>query len=192
MNDQTPHPDRSILRRQLLAQREGYAAEAEFIWASAELGKSLADAVLDLAPDCLGGYWPMRSEFNPWVIWPALAALPHLQRALPWATRTPRAMSYRLWDGAEPKVCDDYGIPASNGEPAEPDVLLVPCLGYTRNGWRLGYGGGFFDRYMLAHPRAIAVGVAWSWAELRLEQFEPHGHDRPLSMIVTEQGIVMG
>lgn len=192
MNGQPHHLDRSILRRQLLALREAHAAEAEFVWASTALGRSLADAVLGLAPDCVGGYWPMRSEFNPWVIWPALASLPKLRRALPWATRTPREMRYRLWDGGEPKLRDDYGIPASDGEPVEPDVLLVPCLGFTRTGWRLGYGGGFFDRYLLACPRAIAIGVAWSWAELPLEQFEPQPHDRPLSMIVTEQGVVMG
>lgn len=192
MNDQTHRLDRSILRRQLLAQREAHAAEAEFVWASAELGRALADAVLGLAPNCVGGYWPMRSEFNPWQMWPMLARLPRLQRALPWARRNPRQMAYHLWDGSEPKVCDDYGIPASNGEPVEPDVLLVPCLGWTRNGWRLGYGGGFFDRYLLACPRTIAIGVTWSWAELKLEQFEPQAHDRPLSMIVTEQGVVMG
>lgn len=192
MNDQTHRVDRSILRRQLLAQREAHAAEPEYVWESSALGKALADAVLGLAPGCLGGYWPMRSEFNPWVIWPALAPLPAVRRALPRAVRADRQMTYHLWDGGEPRLRDEYGIPASDGDPAEPDVLLVPCLGYTRNGWRLGYGGGFFDRYLLAHPRAIAVGVAWSWAELRLDQFVPEPHDRPLSMIVTEQGIVMG
>lgn len=192
MTDQTvPFVDRSALRRQLLAQRDAHAADPEFVWAASALGRHLADAVQGLAPSCLGGYWPMRTEFNPWVIWPMLSAHADMLRALPSASRTARTMVYRLWDGQEPRSQDDYGIPTSHGDEVRPDVLLVPCVGYTRNGWRLGYGGGFFDRYLGTHPGAIAVGVAWSWSELRVDQFEPAPHDQPLSMIVTEQGLVM-
>lgn len=71
-----------------------------------------------------------------------------------------------------------------------PDVVLVPCVGFTRSGYRLGYGGGFFDRWLAANPHATAVGIAWSLAEIDESQLVPEAHDRPLAMVVTERGVV--
>jgi 5,10-methenyltetrahydrofolate synthetase len=111
--------------------------------------------------------------------------------ALPWARKGPQpAMSYKLWDGQPPTEQDDCGIPAASGRPAEPDVLLVPCVGFTRAGVRLGYGGGYFDRYMAAHPHVTAIGLAWSEAELSEAQLPAQAHDQPLMIIVTPEGVI--
>ena len=99
-------------------------------------------------------------------------------------------MHYRDWDGEQPTQSDECGIPTSTGEPVLPDVVLVPCLGYTRRGFRLGYGGGYFDRWLAAHPQVTAVGVAWSVGELDDEGFAARSHDVPLTLIVTEAGVV--
>mgnify|MGYP003693774087 CR=1 FL=1 len=69
-------------------------------------------------------------------------------------------MHYRLWDGQAPRSVDECGIPSSDGAPVAPDVVLVPCVGFTASGFRLGYGGGYFDRWLAAHPQVCAVGVA--------------------------------
>ena len=70
-----------------------------------------------------------------------------------------------------------------------PDVVLVPCVGFTGAGYRLGYGGGYFDRWLAAHPHVVAVGVAWSVAELDPATFAAQPHDLPLAFVVTERGV---
>ena len=56
---------------------------------------------------------------------------------------------------------DDAASPAA-GAVVVPDVLLVPCVGFAAGNYRLGYGGGYFDRYLARHPHVTTMGVAWS------------------------------
>ena len=108
--------------------------------------------------------------------------------ALPFARRQPPSMAYRRWDGrSDPDLTDECGIPASSGAVVVPDVVLVPCVGYTRDGYRLGYGGGYFDRWLAAHPGVTPVGVAWHGSEITLV---PQAHDQALTLIVTENAVV--
>ena len=70
-------------------------------------------------------------------------------------------------------------------------MVLVPCVGYTRSRIpRLGYGGGYFDRWLAAHAHVCAVGVAWSWSRLEDAELVPELHDVPLALVVTEEGAV--
>ncbi len=179
---------RTALRRTLIEAREAFAVSPEQGWASSALARHLAEVLVSLKPRCLGAYWPLRAEFNPWADWPRDPALATLQRALPWASREPRGMHYRRWDGREPQVLDACGIPSSLGAEVAPDVLLVPCVGFTRTGWRLGYGGGYFDRYLADHHEVFTIGLAWACGELPGSTFEPQMHDRPLNMVVTQDG----
>ena len=82
------------------------------------------------------------------------------------------------------------GIASAAGPVVVPDVVLVPCVGYAAGNYRLGYGGGYFDRYLAKHPHVTTVGVAWSFTELGPEQFSAQPHDIPLTLIVTERGVV--
>jgi 5-formyltetrahydrofolate cyclo-ligase len=68
----------------------------------------------------------------------------------------------------------------------------VPCVGFTTAGYRLGYGGGYFDRWMASHPHATTVGIAWAFSELGGEDFQPLPHDQPLTLVLTERGVVAG
>lgn len=99
-------------------------------------------------------------------------------------------MHYRRWDGSTPTLRDECDIATSEGAPVVPDVVLVPCLGYTHSGFRLGYGGGYFDRWFAAHAHVASVGVAWSMSIVADEIFAAQPHDRPLTLIVTEQGVL--
>jgi 5-formyltetrahydrofolate cyclo-ligase len=65
----------------------------------------------------------------------------------------------------------------------------VPCLGYTGAGFRLGYGGGYYDRWLAEHPHVTALGVAWSCGEIDEAQLQPQPHDQPLMLVVTERGV---
>jgi len=73
--------------------------------------------------------------------------------------------------------------PSAEAPIVVPDVLFMPLVGFTPTGERLGQGGGFYDRYLAAHPAAIAIGMAWDIQEVDMLPLEPH--DMPLAAIVT-------
>jgi 5-formyltetrahydrofolate cyclo-ligase len=113
-----------------------------------------------------------------------------------WTTALPIVMGkelplmFRTWTPGEPLVSGlwDIQIPADTAPEVEPDVLLVPMLAFDRKGYRLGYGGGFYDR-TLAKLRAVklvtAVGVAYAGQEI--EAVPRDQHDQPLDWIMTER-----
>jgi 5,10-methenyltetrahydrofolate synthetase len=180
---------RRTLRATLLEQREQFMTSASSTGAAAAVARHLAAVLMDLEPELLGLYWPHRSEFNAPGIVLADAMLSKLSKALPFAQRSPVQMHYRAWDGAAPTAVDDCGIPASTGAPVLPDVVLVPCVGFSADGYRLGYGGGYFDRWLAAHPDVTAIGVAWSGSEIDAGALDAQPHDLPLTLIVTERGV---
>lgn len=174
-----PHPDRPTLRRELLAARREFAATPAFQTAVAAIQAPLRSLLDQLEPELLGVYWPLGGEFDPGDLpWP---------RALPDARREPAGMVYRRWDGGAPAGQDECGIATSTGAVAVPDVVLVPCVGFTREGYRLGYGGGYFDRWLSAHPGVTTIGIAWSAAETA---FPVEAHDRALTLILTERELI--
>ena len=183
-----PESPRQALRERLLRARERFVAGGEAEAAAAALGRELRAVLAQLEPHCLGCYWPHRAEFNAPAALEADAPASKAARALPFARRSPAAMEYRLWDGAAPRVVDECGIPSSDGSPVVPDVVLVPCVGYTDAGHRLGYGGGYFDRWLAAHPEVCAVGVAWADARVDEAEMPPAAHDVRLAIVVTERG----
>jgi 5,10-methenyltetrahydrofolate synthetase len=67
--------------------------------------------------------------------------------------------------------------------------VLVPCVGYTHDGHRLGYGGGYFDRWLAEHPSVTSIGIAWSGSELGADELGAQAHDQALTLIVTERGV---
>jgi 5-formyltetrahydrofolate cyclo-ligase len=180
---------RRALRAELLARRADFVESAAFEAANRALAAALCEAIERLEPACLGLYWPLRSEFNAAGALAADARFDKLARALPYARRVPKAMEFRLWDGSAATLKDECGIGCSDGAVVQPDVVVVPCVGFTAAGHRLGYGGGYYDRWLAANRQVVAVGVAWSWAEIDLPSFAAQPHDIPLTFIVTEQGV---
>lgn len=182
---------RKALRQRLLADRDRFSGGPIALASHAALAVHLAHLLRETEPEQLGVYWPIRNEFN------AITALetagqPKLPLALPWAQRQPREMHYRAWNGLPPTGVDECRLPApADGSAVVPDVVLVPCVGYTRTGFRLGYGGGYFDRWLALHPQVTAIGVAWSVSEITDEAFAPQAHDRPLTIVLTEHGVVV-
>jgi len=182
MTTPLPH-ERPALRARLKAERAAWFATPAAHAASAALARHLHEVLEQLEPQCLGLYWPLEGEFNAVEALSAAAS----QWALPFCLRSPRRMDYRLWDGGTPGQVDEVGIAASGGAVVVPDVVLAPCVGFTREGYRLGYGGGYFDRWQAAHPGVTTVGVAWGIGEA---PFAVEPHDLPLTVIVTEREII--
>jgi len=179
---------RSALRATLLGERDAFVASAGFAAAAAALASHLRAALASLEPACLGLYWPMRSEFNAAAALADDATLAKVERALPYARRAGRAMEFRRWDGAAPTRVDECGIGASEGAVVVPDVVVVPCVGFTPSGHRLGSGAGYYDRWLAAHPHVVAVGVAWDFARIDERAFAAAAHDVALAFFVTESG----
>jgi 5-formyltetrahydrofolate cyclo-ligase len=178
----------------LLEQRGRFNAGSTAAEAGAALARHLIGVLLELEPELVGAYWPYRSEFNAVTVLEAHPTLAKLPMALPFAQRAtleaPLRMQYRAWDGIPNQVIDEVGIVSGNGAMVVPDVAIVPCVGFTRGGYRLGYGAGFFDRYLAQHPQITTIGVAWAFSEIDDEVLGPQPHDVPMTLIVTELGVV--
>jgi len=177
--------ERAALRTELLQRRRDWLAQPAIAHAAeAALAKSLREVLEQLEPQCLGLYSYLPGEFN------AAAALARdigVQWALPFAYKSPRRMDYRLWkDGAE-MLPDECGITSTAGAVLVPDVVLVPCVGFSREGYRLGYGGGYFDHWLAQHPGVTSVGLAWSMGETR---FAVEPHDQALTIVLTEREVI--
>lgn len=96
-------------------------------------------------------------------------------------------ISYNSHSGRLPSIADGVGIRSSSGHVVVPDLILIPCLGFSSAGRRLGYGGGFYDKYLSTHV-AASVGVAYNDLEIEENIFEEH--DVELDEIITELGVL--
>jgi 5,10-methenyltetrahydrofolate synthetase len=181
---------RAVLRRHLLKARRDWCATSAIGPAQKALNDRVMSVLAQLEPECLGLYWPMNGEFNPMDVARAAQTSLAARLALPFARKTPPQMHFTAWDGLAPEHADECGIPSPPpGKPVVPDVVLVPCVGFTREGWRLGYGGGYFDRFLAAHPEVAAIGVGWDLGLLDSAELSPQSHDVPLTVILTESNI---
>jgi len=179
---------RQALRTRLLAEREAFVTSGAADAAGVALSDHLRAALVPLEPACLGLYWPLRSEFNAAAALGADRSFDETAFALPYARRVPRSMEFRRWDRGTTTLVDECGIASSDGAPIVPDVVVVPCVGFTADGHRLGFGGGYYDRWLAANRHVVAVGIAWSFAEIDVATFAARPHDVPLAFIVTERG----
>jgi 5,10-methenyltetrahydrofolate synthetase len=109
--------------------------------------------------------------------------------ALPEVVNKHEPLRFRKWWPQAPMKIGAYEIPVpDNTDIVSVDALIIPMIGFDELGFRLGYGGGFFDRTLVAmNPRPLAIGVGFEI--LRLNDVHPQPHDVPMDFIVTEAGI---
>jgi 5,10-methenyltetrahydrofolate synthetase len=109
--------------------------------------------------------------------------------ALPVINKLHKTMSFHTWYPGCPMEEDAYGIPKpKDTEMVSPSLLFVPCVGYSAGGYRLGYGGGFYDRMLASlDPRPFTVGLGFGVGYV--PDFEPEAHDIPLDAILTDHGV---
>ncbi len=145
-------------------------------------------ALVEARPDLIvSAYWPFRGEpdLRPW-----LRSLRDrgLRVALPVVVAKKTPMIFRLWQQGGRLEHGVWNIPApAEGEPVQPDVVIAPVVGFDDGCYRLGYGGGFFDRTLATLPAAtIAIGVGY--AQARMPTIHPQPFDIPMRHIVTEGG----
>jgi 5,10-methenyltetrahydrofolate synthetase len=148
----------------------------------------------------IGAYWPIKGEFDPL---PALfrwqeagmeadaaGAIQRRRIGLPVINKVDKTLTFHTWYPGCPMEEDAYGIPKpKDTEVIQPTLLFVPCVGYGPGGYRLGYGGGFYDRTLATlRPKPVTVGLGYTQGFL--PDLEPEPHDVPLDAILNDNGVV--
>jgi 5-formyltetrahydrofolate cyclo-ligase len=158
---------------------------------SAALEQRLGSLVARLAPRSIGFYWPLRGEFDArhWIAaW--LRADASRSAALPGIPERHAPLAFYAWTPEAPMREGHHGIPEpASQEHVLPELLLVPCVGFDAQGYRLGYGGGYYDRTLAAWPGErppVTVGIAWEACRIEEGVPEREAHDLPLDAIVTD------
>jgi 5,10-methenyltetrahydrofolate synthetase len=179
---------RKQLRNTAIARRETMLP-AERNAADAAIATALASLISQLAPRILGYCWPYRGEpdLRGFVAnW--LAADDRRRAALPVVIAPARPMVFREWTTRSEMIPDRHGIPMpAQGDDLHPEVLLIPLNAFDDAGFRLGYGGGYFDRTLAQMtPAPITIGLGYESG--RVATTHPQPHDHPMHWIVTEAG----
>jgi 5-formyltetrahydrofolate cyclo-ligase len=174
---------KNIKRRALITTREALSPMTREA-AEKIIRQRVRDWLQSLSVQTVAGYLPTRGEVD-------LRALLTLLRrdgikiALPVAEQTEAPLVFRQWDGEALSERDVAGMRAPlHGARLEPQAILVPCVGFTDNRYRLGYGGGYYDRTLAKWPGVPAAGIAFM---VQRTNFVPDEHDVPLSIIITER-----
>ncbi len=206
--------DKATARKTLIEQRLNLPDRLQ----RAELLQRVLRIWLVGRPDTvIGAYWPIKGEFDPLPAlyrWqedamlaqslsgkealtpaePMLATESLGQRqkrkiGLPVVNKQTKTLTFHAWYPGCPMEEDAYGIPKpKDTELVVPTVLLVPCVGWGPGGYRLGYGGGFYDRTLGSYqPPPVTVGLGYSMGFL--PELLPEPHDVPLSAILSDEGV---
>ncbi|MFN3461836.1 MAG: 5-formyltetrahydrofolate cyclo-ligase [Oceanibaculum sp.] len=174
------------------AKRRREAAHAAHPDAGARIAANLLSVVSLPDGAIVSGYCAMGDEADPLPSLLALAAGGH-DLCLPVTPKRGLPLSFRLWrpgDALEHGVWD-IPVPPATARDVEPSVLLVPLLAFDRAGYRLGYGGGYYDRTLAMLKEkgpVLAIGVAY--ADQEVESVPREATDQRLDWIVTEEGAI--
>ncbi len=178
-------------RTRLRAERHAMSVEAR-----ASVGATITGHLRDLLfarfdnlqGTVLSAYWPIKGEPD---LRPLLAELmtAGVTICLPVVEQKAAPLVFRHWTPQTKMVRGDWNIPVPPPDAAKltPDISLAPLIGWDPNGYRLGYGGGYFDRTLAAlDPQPFVIGIGFQSA--RLATIFPQPHDIPLDVILTETG----
>lgn len=182
MNDNELAAAKKAARAEALARRVGLNPDDGHA-----LGARMLAEMAPPAGATVAGFWPMGAEID---IRPLLVALHGRGHRVLLPETPPRGkpLIFRHWFPGMAMQRERFGTMRPVGEMATPDWLLVPLLAFDRQGWRLGYGGGYYDRTLADMPDAIAVGVGWAMQEMAAV---PHGaFDARLLAVVTEREVI--
>jgi len=175
--------------------------------------------LFDKPDTVIGAYWPIKGEFDPlpalyrWqedailnqdsqsktavapesraqLATESIAGRSPRKIGLPVVNKLHKTLTFHAWYPGCPMEEDAYGIPKpKDTELIVPTLLFVPCVGYGPGGFRLGYGGGFYDRTLATlQPRPVTVGLGYThgW----LPDMDPEPHDIPLDALLNDNGVV--
>ena len=178
-----------IAERKAAARRAAQSARSlAHVAGQGQASTRLTEALVPYAGAVLAGYLPMRSEIDPL---PAMAA--HRGRvAVPVILGKGQPLKFREWSPGVAMQAGGFGtsVPLT-GDWLVPRVLIVPLLAFDARGYRLGYGGGFYDRTLAALRAAGPVtAIGFGFAAQELPEVPTDAHDQRLDLIVSEAGVI--
>lgn len=191
MNDDTIAAAKRDLRRSMRVWRDGLEPAVREAAAAAVASRLVRAVPLD-AGARIAGYHTHRSELDVLPLLASLAAARH-ETALPAVVAPGRPLAFRRWQPGDAFVTNAHGIPEAlpSAPPSLPTHLLVPLLAFDTLGFRLGYGGGYYDRTLAAlrgaGHRVTAIGVAYDGQRVAVVPRLPT--DEALDLVVTEAGV---
>jgi 5-formyltetrahydrofolate cyclo-ligase len=173
-------------RQRLLAMRAALDPEARAA-AAARILPFAHEAIRRHGARAVGLYWPIKSELDFRMLAEQLTR-DGIATALPVILEKGTPLAYWQWSPGEPLERGFWNIPVPRQRrPIHPDAVLAPTVGFDRAGYRLGYGGGYFDRTLAQADRpSLAIGIGLDFA--RLDTIWPQPHDIPMDVIITELG----
>lgn len=177
---------RAAERKRLIAARLAMPTDVRATY-GARIATTLAEAIGNPSGAIVSAYWPFRGEPDLRDLMARLVA-DGGRIALPVVVEKGRPLAFRTWRPGDPLARGVWNIPIPEaGEEVVPDIVLAPVVGFDPDGYRLGYGGGFFDRTLAAaRPRPRVFGVGY--AAQAIATIFPQPHDIPMDRVVTEAG----
>jgi len=175
---------RKAERERLIAARLAVSADARAAM-SARIGEGIDALVGDIAGRMVSLYWPFRGEPD-LRAWMASVNERGGRTALPVVIEKGQPLVFRAYKPGDRLEKGVWNIPIpAEGDPVLPDIVISPIVGIDPGNYRLGYGGGFFDRTLAAMPfRPLVIGVGYELQ--RIPTIYPQPHDIPMTTVVTE------
>ena len=175
---------RKAERRRLIDERLALVS-ADRIARSERLAEKLDQAIGRVSGRIVSSYWPFRGEpdLRNW----AIKVIERGGRiALPVVLRKAEPLEFRVWRPGDPLERGVWNILVPSRGPAVlPDVVIAPVVGFDTANYRLGHGGGYFDRTLAAMPRMpLRIGIGFATA--KIATIYPQPHDIPMDTIVTD------
>jgi 5-formyltetrahydrofolate cyclo-ligase len=175
--------------RTLMTSRRDAITPLERAGFSARFADRFLGFLGDHPAGTVSAFWPMRSELDPRPLMTLLAER-GWRLALPRMHGAAKPLTFRLFDGDETSlVAGPFGVrePSQDAEVVRPDIVIAPMLAFDERGYRLGYGGGFYDRtleQLRSFGPIIAVGAAFDMQ--RVDRIPVDDYDQYLAAVITE------
>lgn len=176
---------RKAERERLIAERMTWSADSRAA-KSETIARKLDEAVGKVANRIISLYWPFKGEpdLRNWLI----QLIERGARiALPVVVDKNAPLEFRLWSPGEPLERGIWNIlvPAHGGS-VMPDIVIAPVVGFDAANYRLGYGGGYFDRTLAAaQKKPLAIGIGYGSSRVRT--IYPQPHDIPMDLVITDE-----
>lgn len=188
MVDDTIEDAKAAMRLRAHAARAGLSQSSR-TEAAAMVAQHFFDNIVLLPTDVVAAYWRIRDELD---CQPILVGLMdrHQTVVLPVVLGPDQPLQMRVWENGAALYEAGFGTlaPAELAPQAEPDIVIMPLLGFDSQGTRLGYGGGYYDR-TLAHMSKTPKLIGLAFAAQELDAIPRDSHDVPLDAIITEAGL---
>lgn len=175
--------DRQALRQSLKQQRANVSPLDKNRWDTL-IAEHLKSHILQSRPTSVAVFWPIQSEPDLLACFADLHA-EGITLALPIVVAKAQPLKFVTWQPGQEMELDRYGIPMPKDRNSEivPACIVAPCVGFNQENFRLGYGGGFYDRSLAKFPEATSIGVAY---EIGRASFPADRFDIALNTIITE------